>query len=262
MVSKLVLVTGASSGIGEATAKRYGKGGARVLLLARNAERLGAVADAIRREGGAATAYPVDLSDAKAIAEVSTRIAREAGTPDILINNAGAGRWLPLLETPPEEALAMMEVPYLAAFNLTRAFLPQMLARRSGTIVCVTSPASYLTWPNACAYIATRHALKGFAEGLRSELHGTGITVTLVVLGTVETPYWEHNPGSRAHLPKANPILFPTLSAEEAAQTIVIGAEARQRLAVRPWLFRLLFVLNALMPNLVAAQLRRASRKR
>jgi short-subunit dehydrogenase len=262
MGSKLVLVTGASSGIGEATAKRYGASGARVLLFARNAERLGAVANAIRREGGTATAYPVDLSDAKAIEEVSARIAREAGTPDILINNAGAGRWLPLIETTPEEALAMIEVPYLAAFNLTRAFLPQMLARRSGGIACVTSPASYLTWPNACAYIAARHALKGFADGLRNELRGTGITVTLVVLGAVETPYWEHNPGSRAHVPVANTMLFPTLTADEAAETIVIGTEARQRLTVRPWPFRLLFALNALMPNLVAAQLRRASRQR
>jgi short-subunit dehydrogenase len=262
MGSKLVLVTGASSGIGEATAKRYGANGARVLLLARDAERLDAVAGAIRRDGGTATAFPLDLSDAQAIAEVSARITREAGTPDILINNAGAGRWLKLLETTPEEALAMIEVPYLAAFNLTRAFLPEMLARRSGRIACVTSPASYLTWPKACAYIAARHALAGFAAGLQSELHGTGITVTLVVLGTVETPYWEHNPGSRAHVPKANSILFPTLSPEQAAETIVIGTEARQRITVRPWLFRLLFVLNALMPNLVAAQLRRASRKR
>jgi len=262
MGSKLVLVTGASSGIGEATAKRYGANGARVLLLARDAERLDAVAGAIRREGGTSTAFPLDLSDAQAIAEVSARITREAGTPDILINNAGAGRWLKLLETTPEEALAMIEVPYLAAFNLTRAFLPEMLARRSGRIACVTSPASYLTWPKACAYIAARHALAGFAAGLQSELHGTGITVTLVVLGTVETPYWEHNPGSRAHVPKANSILFPTLSPEQAAETILIGTEARQRITVRPWLFRLLFVLNALMPNLVAAQLRRASRKR
>ncbi len=262
MGSKLVLVTGASSGIGEATAKRYGRNGASVLLLARNAPRLDAVAGAIRREGGTATAYPVDLSDATATAEVSARIAREAGTPDILINNAGAGRWLPLLDTTAEEALVMIEVPYLAAFNLTRAFLPAMLKRRSGAIACVTSPASYLTWPKACAYIAARHALKGFADGLRSELHGTGITVTLVVLGTVETPYWEHNPGSRAHVPVANTMLFPTLTADEAAETIVICTEARQRLTVRPWQFRLLFALNALMPNLVAAQLRRASRQR
>ncbi len=258
----LVLVTGASSGIGEAAAKRYARAGARILLLARNAERLGVVADAIRREGGLATDYPVDLSDAKAIEEVSTRIAREAGTPDILINNAGAGRWLPLIETTPEEALAMIEVPYLAAFNLTRAFLPQMLARRSGTIACITSPASYLAWPNACAYIAARRALAGFAEGLRSEVKGRGVTVTLVVLGTVESPYWEHNPGSREHLPAASPKLVPTLSTEEAAEAIFAGLKGRKRMVVKPAALRALFLLNAFAPGLVARQLRRASKRR
>ena len=158
MASKRVLITGASSGIGEAAAKRYGASGAHVLLLARNAERLDDVAETIRRAGGSAAPYPVDLSDASAIAETGARIEREVGTPDILINNAGAGRWLPLVETMAEEALQMIEVPYLAAFNLTRAVLPEMLARRSGAIACITSPASYLVWPNASAYIAARRA--------------------------------------------------------------------------------------------------------
>ena len=245
MAAKLVLITGASSGIGEALAKRYGRAGAHVLLLARNAERLGAVADAVREGGGTATAYPIDLADAKAIEETSATIAREIGIPDVLINNAGAGRWLPLLKTTAEEALAMIEVPYLAAFNLTRAFLPYMLARRSGAIACVTSPASYVVWPNATAYIAARHALKGFTDALRSEVKGNGVTVTLVVLGPVETPYWEHNPGSRQNLPKANPRLAPTLTAEEAAEAIFAGVERRKRTVVKPAILRVLFLLNA-----------------
>jgi short-subunit dehydrogenase len=261
MDPKLVLVTGASSGIGEATAKRYGRGGANVLLLARNVERLAAVADAIRRDGGTASVYPVDLADAAAVEEVSARIALEAGTPDILINNAGVGRWLPLIETSADEALGMIEVPYLAGLNLTRAFLPRMLARRSGTIAYITSPASYLAWPNASAYIAARRAVAGLAESLRSELHGSGITVTLVVLGAVESPYWQHNPGSRANLPETNSFFFPVMSVDEAARTIDVAVESKRRVLVRPWLFRLLFVLNVLMPNLVAAQLRSASRK-
>ncbi|MCJ7527292.1 MAG: SDR family NAD(P)-dependent oxidoreductase [Methyloceanibacter sp.] len=258
MASKLVLVTGASSGIGEATAKRYAASGARVLLLARNAQRLDEVADAIRRAGGAATAYKVDLADAGTIAETSARIAREAGTPDILINNAGAGRWRPLAETSAEEALGMIEVPYLAAFNLTRAFLPAMLARRSGAIACITSPASYLIWPNAAAYIAARHALLGFTEALRADVKGTGIDVTLVVLGTVETPYWKHNPGSRERVPAGNPILAPVLSPEEAADAIFRGVEARKRRVVKPAILRALFLLNALSPRLVARQIRRS----
>ena len=188
MAAKLVLITGASSGIGEALAKRYGRTGAHVLLLARNAARLAAVADAVRESGGTATAFPIDLADAKAIEDTSATIAREIGIPDVLINNAGAGRWLPLLKTTAKEALAMIEVPYLAAFNLTRAFLPYMLTRGSGAIACVTSPASYLVWPNANAYIAARHALKGFTDALRSEVRGTGVTVTLVVLGHGRDP--------------------------------------------------------------------------
>src|SRR6476660_5107646 len=104
MAAKLVLITGASSGIGEALAKRYGRSGAHVLLLARNPERLATVADAIKRDGGTATAYVIDLADADAIEETSATIAREIGTPDILINNAGAGLCLTFTATTEKEA--------------------------------------------------------------------------------------------------------------------------------------------------------------
>lgn len=262
MAAKLVLVTGASSGIGEATAKRYGADGAHVLLLARSAERLGAVAEAIRKAGGTATPYLVDLSDSAAIAETAARIKRESGLPDILINNAGAGKWLPLIETTAEQALRMIEVPYLAAFNLTRAFLPAMVARRSGSIAFVTSPASYIAWPGAAAYIAARRAVAGLAETLQSELRGTGLAVTLIVLGTVETPYWQHNPGSRETMPETNPRLFPVMTADEAAGAIIKGIEARRAFVVKPAIYRALFLLNALFPRLVASQIRRGTGKR
>lgn len=261
MASKLVLVTGASSGIGEATAKLYGRKGAHVLLLARNAERLDQVAGAIRRSGGSATAYVVDLAEASATAETAARITREAGTPEILINNAGAGRWLPLPDTTPEEARAMMAVPYFAAFDLTHAFAPGMIARGSGGIVFISSPASYLAWPKASAYIAARRAVAGFAEALQSEFKGKGVFVTLVLLGTVETPYWEHNPGSRENMPKTDPRLVPTLTPEQAAEAIVAGAEQRKSFVVKPAIYRALFVLDALFPRLVARQLRRAMPK-
>jgi uncharacterized protein len=257
MTSKLVLVSGASSGIGEATAKRYAAG-AHVLLLARNAERLDRVAESIRRDGGAATPYVIDLADANAIAETSARISREHGTPDILINNAGAGRWLPLLDTSADEASAMIAVPYLAAFNLTRAFLPDMIARGSGALAYITSPASFIAWPNASAYTAARRAVAGLAETMQQELRGTGIAVTLVVLGPVETPYWDHNPGSRERLPKSSSILAPIMSAQQAAEAIYDGVETGKRMVVKPGILRALFVLNAIAPRLVARQVRRA----
>jgi short-subunit dehydrogenase len=258
MTARLVLVTGASSGIGEAAARRYGASGAHVLLLARNANRLDEAVRVIRKNGGTATAYPVDLADPKAIEEVSARITREVGTPDVIINNAGAGRWLSLVETSAEEALAMIEVPYLAAFNLTRALLPAMRARRGAAIACITSPASFIVWPNAAAYTAARHALAGFTESLRAEVRGSGISVTLVVLGMVDSPYWEHNPGSRAHAPAVSGRLARVLSTEQAAEAIFAGVEAGRRIVVKPAILRALFLLNAVAPRLVASWLRRA----
>jgi short-subunit dehydrogenase len=261
VASRFVVITGASSGIGEATAKRYGASGARVALLARSVGRLAAVAEQIRKAGGDATPYPVDLSDRSATAETAARIAHDLGAPDILINNAGAGRYLPKTETTAAEALAMIEVPYLASFNLTRAFLPAMLARRSGSIAFITSPASYVAWPRASAYIGARRAVAGLAETLQSELEGTGLSVTLVVLGMVETPYWDHNPGSRENIPKTNPRLIPVLTPDQAASAIVEGIDAKRRFVVKPALLRALFVVNALFPLLVARRLRRATGK-
>jgi uncharacterized protein len=100
----------------------------------------------------------------------------------------------------------------------------------------------------------------GLAETLQSELKGTGLAVTLVVLGTVDTPYWTHNPGSRENLPKATR-LVPVLTPDEAASAIVDGVAGKKSFVVRPAMLRGLLVLNALFPRLVARQLRRATRK-
>jgi short-subunit dehydrogenase len=259
VAKKLVLVTGASSGLGEATAKLYAARGARVLLLARNEERLASAAGVIRQAGGSAAHFAVDLADAEAVAALAARVGREEGVPDILINNAGAGRWLTLLETSAGEALRMIEVPYLAAFNLTRDLLPGMLARGSGAIACVTSPASYVVWPHAVAYTAARHAMAGFTEALRAELRGKGIAVTLAVLGLVESDYWAHNPGSRDHLP-ALARLAPSMMPDDAARAIVAGVDAGKRRVVRPGILRALFLLNALAPRLTARLLRRRAK--
>ncbi len=261
MASKLVLVTGASSGIGAATARRYGAAGAHVLLLARNTERLERVGKAVGDAGGTASLFPVDLQDTGATEEVAGRIERDIGTPDVLINNAGAGQWLPLSRTSPAQAAAMMAVPYLAAFTLTRCFAPAMTARGSGAIGFVTSPASYLAWPNASGYIAARRAIAGLAESLRSELKPAGVSVTLVVLGAVETPYWENNPESLQNVPKVNPRLLPTLSPEEAADAIFEGVGRKTLRVVKPAAYRALIILNALFPKTVASRMRRAAKK-
>ncbi|MDJ0514100.1 MAG: SDR family NAD(P)-dependent oxidoreductase [Methyloceanibacter sp.] len=261
MGAKLVLVTGASSGIGAATATRFGREGAHVVLLARDAERLERTAQAVQQAGGAASSFAVDLQNTPETLRIAARVSNELGTPDILVNNAGAGRWLPLVETSPEEATSMIGVPYLAAFTLTRTFAPAMIERGSGSIAFVTSPASYLAWPNAGAYIAARRALAGFAEGLQTELKPKGISVSIMVFGVVETPYFDNNPGSLENIPKFGQRFIPVLSADEAADAIFEGIAKKKRFVVKPEIYRALFVMNALFPKTVASQLRRAAKK-
>ena len=231
---RIMVVTGASSGIGAATAKAAGREHARLVLLARNQAKLEKVAEDIRRNGGAAHPYAVDLTVADAVAEVAKKITAEVGTPDIIFNNAGVGKWLSVEETDPDEAVKMMASPYFAAFFVTRAFLPEMLKRNSGYIINMTSAASRLVWPGATAYIAARWAMHGFTEGLRADLTGTNIRTMLVTFAKVASSYWENNPGSEERLPQAQSMVR-VLTPEEAAQAIIERNQAGQARGYRPF---------------------------
>ena len=245
------MITGASSGIGAATARVVAERGSRVVLVARDEERLRGVALQIESQGGHACVYPADLTDGLAVVKLAADIVAREGPPDVLVNNAGAGRWLAVEETSAAELEEMMAVPYFAAFNLTRELLPGMRQRGRGHIVNVTSVASRLVWPGAAAYAAARCAMLSFSESLRCELAGSGIGVTLGIFGTVDTAYWAHNPGSEARLPRAGARLRH-LTAEEVADALAAGIEHNAREIVRPRVFRLLFLLNALAPGTTA----------
>ena len=126
---KLVIVTGASQGIGAATSKTLAEHGARVILVARTESKLQALADEIASAGGEAHARACDLSDPGAVASLGQAISDELGVPDVIVNSAGAGRWLAVDETPLDEIGQMMRAPYLAAFYVTRVFLPAIIER-------------------------------------------------------------------------------------------------------------------------------------
>lgn len=179
---------------------------------------------------------------------MANTIMKDRGIPDIVINNAGAGRWLSVEETSSAEVEQMMAAPYFAAFNLTREFLPHMLKRGSGQIVNISSVASRIVWPGAAAYTAARWAINGFSKALRSELYGSGVKVTLAIFGNVSSTFWVHNPGSKERLPKIDR-LIPTLTPERTAQAIVHGIEKNSREIIRPGIFRFIFLLNALFPR-------------
>jgi short-subunit dehydrogenase len=246
----IALVTGASSGIGEATAKAFAKKGSRnVLLLSRTEEQLKRVANETIVDGGTASLFPIDLSDAQAVARVAERITREIGTPDILVNNAGAGSWMSVDETSPEEAIQMMALPYFAAFFVTRAFLPEMLQRKSGHIVNITSASAFSGIPGSTAYSAARWAMRGFSEALEAELHGTGIGVSLFASSTVLTSYFDNNPGTYERIPKISR-LIRELTPQEAAEAIVRGVERNRRLIVIPFMLKSLILLDKILPSL------------
>jgi len=246
---KLVLVTGASSGMGEGIAKAMAGKGARVILLARNRAELNRVADTIKSTGAEAHVYTVDLKDAAAVATVAAQIKHSLGLPDVIINNAGSGKWRFVDETTPAEAVEMMALPYFAAFNVVHAFLPEMLARNSGHIVNISSVASRFVWPGATAYTAARWAVRGFTQALRADLDDTGINVTLYESGMVKSPYWEHNPGSAEREPKMA-VLIPKLTPEQVGAAVVCGVERNKELIVIPFMMKIVYLQHALFPGI------------
>jgi uncharacterized protein len=246
IAGSVALVTGASSGIGAATARLLALQGARVILVARNEAELAKQVSGIRATGGSADAVVADLSHAEAVSRVAATSLELHGAVDILVNNAGAGRWLSVEETSASELVSTMAVPYFAAFNLTRELLPAMKTRRSGHIVNVTSVASRIVWPGAAAYTAARWAMMGFNESLRAETVGSGVRVTLAMFGQVASEYFRNNPGSEERLPMR---VARVLRAEEAGQLIVAAIARSRRMVVRPSLYRLLILLSVLFPR-------------
>ena len=251
LAGALAVVTGASSGIGAATARALATAGARVVLVARSAATE-AVASEIAAAGGQAHAERVDLADEAAVADLGHRVLAAHGPPDLVVNNAGAGRYLAIDETPPGDAAALMASPYLAAFHVTRAFVPSMVGRGSGRIANVTSPAAYFPWPGAAAYSAARWAVRGLTAALRADLRGTGVDATLVVLGLVDSPYFEHNPGSAERVPGITRLL-PTLTPETAARAIVRGLARDRRTIFAPRPLGAFVALHAVAPRPVEA---------
>ena len=243
----LVLITGASSGIGAAAARRFAASGARVILVARSADKLRELAAEI---GDRAVAIPLDAGDPDAVAALGRTVLSDYGAPDVLVHSAGAGQWKTLPETPPLEAVDMMNAPYFAAFNVTHAFLPAMLERKKGVIISINSPAAFVAWPSSVAYNAARAALRGFHEALAQDLTGTGVTSCHAVFGLVDSPYWDTNEGAREKMP-AVARLIPTMTPEHCASALTQLARNPRHALIQPFMLRVFLVVNALAPWLV-----------
>lgn len=250
LAGRTVLVTGASQGLGAATARAIAARGAEVLLLARSEDKLRDVAASIERAGGRGHVHPVDLADLDAVTATTAAIKTAGITPDVIINNAGIGRWLFIEETPLEEMQAIMAVPYIAAFAVTQAFIAEMAERGSGNICNVNSPAAWFPWPGSVAYAAARWALRGFSAALRADVRGTGVTVTDVVLSKIASSYWQNNPGSEERAPWVDRVI-PTLSVERAAAIVTRAVERERREATGPFMYTLIHQTGRLSPRFV-----------
>ena len=220
---RVVVVTGASAGLGRAIARAFAERGAAVGLLARGRERLVEAEREIRDGGGRALAVPTDVADAPAVADAADRIEGELGPVDVWVNNAMVSVFSPVREMRAEEYRRVTEVTYLGYVHGTLAALERMLPRDRGTIVQVSSALAFRAIPLQSAYCAAKHATKGFTESLRAELlhDDSGVRVTMVHMPALNTPQFEW---VKSRLPyRAQPVP-PIFQPEVGARAVVYAA--------------------------------------
>ena len=189
------LVTGASSGIGAATARLFAARGTTVALVARRADRLEEVAADCRAGAPRSRWWSADLSDPTSAAELAVTVWDELGPIDVIVNNAGIPLRRPAERLTLAEVQRAMTVNYLSPVALTLALLPRLLERGSGTIVNVSSLGGRLGIRHEAAYCASKFALAGWSESLAADLVGTGVNVRLVLPGAIDTEIWDQ-PGN------------------------------------------------------------------
>jgi NADP-dependent 3-hydroxy acid dehydrogenase YdfG len=202
LAGRTAVVTGGSRGIGRAVAELLAANGARLTLLARDADALDRVAGELD-----ARAIPCDVAND---ADIDRALDAIGDAPDILVNNAGLFQPRPLDDTTPAALAAALDVNLVAPFRFVHAILPRMRARGSGDIVSIGSIADHQAFPGNAAYGASKHGLRALHEVMRTELRGTGIRVTLISPGPVDTSLWDEiDPDSREGFTPRSRMLSP-----------------------------------------------------
>ncbi|MHB8490197.1 MAG: SDR family NAD(P)-dependent oxidoreductase [Candidatus Dormibacteria bacterium] len=233
-----VLVTGASSGIGEATARALALRGASICIVARRQDRLRRLADEIRPIGVAVSERPLDLTGEGAAEEAVRGCVNDLGGLDILVNNAGRGAYLPLVEVTPTAARAMFELNVIVPLQLIRAVVPHMRGRGGGLIVNIGSNAARMGRPNVGLYAATKSAVETMSIAVREELANLGIRVILVSPGRTVSEFGEMALRGDSLEPPAKGGLSPTgstpVSADYVAGRIVRAMELESAWTAAP----------------------------
>jgi NAD(P)-dependent dehydrogenase (short-subunit alcohol dehydrogenase family) len=253
---QVVMITGASAGVGRAVARRYGARGAAVGLLARGRAGLDGTRRDVEQAGGRAIALEADVGDAAAVDAAASRLEDAFGPIDVWVNNAMASVYSPITETPPEEFRRVTEVTYLGVVHGTLAALRRMLPRDRGAIVQVGSTLAYRGIPLQAAYCAAKHAVQGFCDSLRTELlhDGSRVRLTMVQLPALNTPQFDW---VKSRLPRRGQPVPPIFQPEVAADAIVWAADHDRREIYVGWPTVVGIVGNRMLPAVGDAYLAR-----
>jgi short-subunit dehydrogenase len=249
MSDRVVVVTGATAGVGRATALAFARRGASVGLIARGEERLEATRRELEQAGGRAETVSADVADAGAVEDAAGRIESALGPIDVWVNNAMATVFAPFERTEPDEFRRATEVTYLGSVWGTMAALRRMKPRDRGVIVQVGSALAYRGIPLQAAYCGAKHALQGFLESLRTELmhDGANVHVTMVQLPALNTPQFTWSRAKMPHQPQPVPPIFQP---EVAADAIVFAADHPRREVMVGWPTVKAILGNAVAPGI------------
>jgi len=219
--NKVVLITGASSGIGKETAIEFAKLGANIILVARRKDKLDQVADELKEFDTSTLVCQCDVSKKDQVQEMSKIVLEKFDSLDILVNNAGFAIYGSVSDLTIDEIESQMETNYFGMIYCVKNFLPSMLKKKSGHIVNVASVAASFGLPGIASYCASKFAMLGFSEGLKHELKDTGVGITVVSPIMVRTDFFDHP--SFEKMPKYSPM---SLSSKTVAKAILKAANS------------------------------------
>ncbi len=243
---KVVLITGASSGIGRATAIQFAKRGARIVLVARNKEKLIQIEQELKKFNISTLVCECDISNKSQVKKISERIFEKFESVDILVNNAGFAIYGSVSDLTIEDIESQMATNYFGMVYCTKIFLPSMIKKNSGHIVNVASVAASFGLPGIASYCASKFAMLGFSEGLKHELKGTRVGVTVVSPIMVRTNFFDHP--SFEKMPKYSPT---SLSAETVAKAVLKASNSPRLEIIVPPIVRIAVWLKNTFPYII-----------
>ena len=256
---KVVVITGASSGIGAASALEFAKKGASIALVARTRKKLETLQSSLEKLSIKTLVCECDVSQKSQVQKMSNEVIEKFGTIDVLVNNAGFAIYGQVADLSIEQIESQMATNYFGMVYCTKQFLPKMLENNSGHIVNVASVAASFGLPGIASYCASKFAMLGFSEGLQHELRGTKVGVTVVSPIMVRTNFFDHP--SFETMPKYSPT---SLSAQTVAKAVVSAATSKRLEIIVPPIVRgavwakhtIPFIINPIIGSVFRKQLK------